>query len=147
MKTLFIRTCKLCGKKIGKGKQYCDECRKIIRKETEDRRRGKPGEKEKQAKRIKEYYAKPGAREKRAEYKREYYHNCISLRLCKRCGKEIGKWKQYCDECREIRRKEVTQKHLQKPEVKEKRSVRGKEYWARPEVKARYKARRQDLLE
>jgi hypothetical protein len=107
----------MCGKEIGKGKQYCEECRIIRRKESSNRCRQKP-------------------REKRKEYMNEYYHRRF-VRLCNRCGKEIGKGKQYCDECREIRKKEVVHKHMQKPEVKEKKRKRDKEYWARPEVKAR----------
>jgi predicted amidophosphoribosyltransferase len=113
-KQSVIRHCKRCGEEIGKSKQYCEECRKIIASEY-----------------FKNWYLKRhGVKEKRKEKQ-------PTVRYCKRCGKEVGKSKHYCEECLTMNRKEFIRKYYGKPENKEKRKEYCREYYRRKKAEVK----------
>jgi predicted amidophosphoribosyltransferase len=105
MKTALVRTCKRCGKKVGKYKVYCDECKKTREKESHCRYLLKPETKERKRIYEKIYMNRPENKGKRREYYEKYKNMKRPIRHCKRCGKEVGKYRQYCDGCRKTRKK------------------------------------------
>jgi predicted nucleic acid-binding Zn ribbon protein len=107
-----IRHCKMCGKEIEKGKQYCDECRKIRRKENSRKYRQRPELKEKLKTYSEEYRNRPGAKERFLKYREKY--KTEHPRKCTICGKEPERRKRYCDECRIMRQKETWKKYYKK---------------------------------
>jgi predicted amidophosphoribosyltransferase len=133
-------TCKRCGKEIEILNHYCSECRKIQTKEAYSRYRVKPEVKE--AKKIynKLYWDKPENKAKRKKYYENYKRlKALSVRHCKRCGKEIGKSKRYCAECKELQKKEIERRVRNSTKYKERRRLYCAEYYKREENKEKRK--------
>jgi uncharacterized OB-fold protein len=106
MKTVLVRTCKRCGEKVGKYKMYCIKCKTIREKEIRDTYLEKPETKEMRRNYQKLYMNIPENKRKRDEYYKRYKSMKEPfIRHCKRCGKEVGRYRQYCDGCRKTRKK------------------------------------------
>jgi hypothetical protein len=69
----LIRTCKRCGKEVGKLRRYCDECRKTQIKENWNKSQGRPEAKERRKRYYLEYYKQEENLKKRKEYNHKYH--------------------------------------------------------------------------